>query len=189
MNHWFRWNKTLSPQKPKPLAAARLVLSIFSLYHSFRVSHLFDLGLKPSLSLIQIQIHFWGFLFLEFIRRKNEISSLIPIWLPLQIPRIVSFFVFSSIILNLLLFFFIYFHQPLIRSNWFRFFVLFVLNFFCLKFFIEINFIELNLGFGIWFFCWILLFCVSCELQFCVLLFSFTLLFLQKQLNCCRSSH
>ncbi|KAK7399702.1 hypothetical protein VNO78_10891 [Psophocarpus tetragonolobus] len=70
LNHCFWWNKTLSPQKPKPLAAARpvvfssLSLSLsLSLYFSFPLSillllgfsQLFDSGLKPLLS-IQIPI-------------------------------------------------------------------------------------------------------------------------------------
>lgn len=65
LNHCFWRNKTLSPEKPKPLAAARpVVFSLLSLFFSLSLSssplflgfsQLFDLGLKPSLP-IQIRI-------------------------------------------------------------------------------------------------------------------------------------
>jgi hypothetical protein len=70
LNHCFWWNKTLSPQKPKPLAAARLVLSLsilfLSLYRSLYGFSSLRFGAK-TLSIDSDSDSFLGFLFLEFL--------------------------------------------------------------------------------------------------------------------------
>jgi len=118
LNHCFWKTKTLSPQKPKPLAAARpvvccVVFRSLSLFFSFP---LFSLSISFSLCFAPFRVfstlRFWGLNpRFRFGFRASVFASVSQgepdlvldlTWLPLLIPRIVSLF-FCAIFISCLL--------------------------------------------------------------------------------------